>query len=200
MDFETVVYHTCKDTGDIDRIERNAPFRSKWKSGSDPLNPPKQPFLSEGFYFWEEDEPSAHWWGKMHYNPEYVVFRYNVTIDQSLILDLIGNPRDKKRLVQMASVVVSRGNPGHTDASKIPIGVVLDFMRDYSGTNFPYQGVRALDINRGQGGGAIIGRPFAAHDPHRVLPDNPQFILCLFKFSNHTLQDRTVTHPEHYCL
>lgn len=199
MPFETIGYHTCDDTEDIDKIERDVPFRSKWKEVTDPKNPPKQPFLSEGFYFWEQDLESAHWWGQAHCDNKYVVFRYNISIEDPHFLDLIGSVADKRRFLTMAQTAIDRGASGYADAKKVPIGEVLAFIRGLMKERFLYQGVRAMDDTRAQGGGKVNRRPFASWK-NTAVADDPQFILCLFSFSGQTLYGRTVLHPSTYVI
>lgn len=199
MPFETIGYHTCDDTEDIDKIERGAPFRSKWKKVVDPKNPPKQPFLSEGFYFWEEDLDSAHWWGRTHCHNKYVVFRYKISVESARFLDLIGSIPDKRQFLKMTEMALSGGLSGYSNAKNMPVGEVLAFIRALLKDRFPYDGVRAMDNERSQGGGKINYRPFATWS-NKGTADNPQFILCLFKFSEQTLQERTVLYPTSYVV
>ncbi len=199
MPFETIGYHTCDDTEDIDKMERDAPFRSRWKRVTDFKNPPRQPFLSEGFYFWEQDLESAHWWGQTHCNNKYVVFRYNISIADGRFLDLIGNVLDKRRLHAMAQIAISGGLSGYSDAKEVPYGEVLTFVRALMKERFPYDAVRGTNDGRGQGGGSINRRPFASYS-NTTMIDNQQFILCLFRFSAQTLYGQTVLYPSSYVI
>ena len=199
MRFETIGYHACRDNEDIDKTERDAPFKSKWKRGDDPKKVLHQPFLSEGYYFWEQDIESAHWWGNICYADKYVVFKYDISLDRERLLDLAGSPIDKKRLVTMAAQAIQQGIVGYSDPKEIPAGEVLTFVRNLMKDRFPYQAVRSVDNERSQGGGRVNLRPFAAWT-NRSVPDDPQFILCLFNFSAQTLHNQTVMHPEIYVI
>ena len=56
-----------------------------------------EPWLGEGYYFWEHEIENARYWGKTHYHNSYSIYRssYQNTEDG---IDLVDNYEDRERL------------------------------------------------------------------------------------------------------
>lgn len=195
MSFETFAYHSCRDTGDADRIEKDAPYHSAKPQGQNSLS---QTFLSPGYYFWEEEEDDAHWWGEVHYQPNYVVLECHVKIDRSRLLDLAGNPADKRKLRELATVAISRSIKGYTNPKDIPVGALLDFIRGWNATGFPFDAARTVDLTHSQGGGKPTTRPHSSKFPLNRYHDDPQYILCIFKNVGTLVTSKKIVYPTVY--
>ena len=68
---------------------------------SEPITSPifatEEPWLGEGYYFWEHEIENARYWGKKHYRNRYSIYQssYQNTEDG---LDLVDNYEDRERL------------------------------------------------------------------------------------------------------
>ena len=68
---------------------------------SEPITSPifatEEPWLGEGYYFWEHEIENARHWGKKHYHNRYSIYQssYQNTEDG---LDLVDNYEDRERL------------------------------------------------------------------------------------------------------
>ena len=56
----TIGHHACK-SADNKYLLNNAPFRSEY---TETTEEGKEPFLGEGYYMWDYNLETAHWWGR----------------------------------------------------------------------------------------------------------------------------------------
>lgn len=49
------------------------------------------PWLGNGYYFWDGFIELAHWWGNKHYAGNYIICQANLNFEDSEYYDLVGN-------------------------------------------------------------------------------------------------------------
>ena len=118
------IYQTLEDRGNYEEIERHGPyFCSIYEEDGSIKKGTKEPWLGEGYYFWDTWERDALWWGEVIYHSHCRGFIIcHTTYDQCspLLFDLVGNlahvrdfekcvlfiiERDKKRRVSVPYVL-----------------------------------------------------------------------------------------------
>lgn len=134
-------HHTCSMGGGFKYVSENAPFLSKWPKDEDD---PRQPYLGEGYYFWEYDLSQAKRWGSLWHSNWYFVVEALINTTDENFLDLIGDRQTighfllmRKKLIEDGSLEVDQ-----------PIGEVLEFLKKASLLKpglFPYKIIRAQD-------------------------------------------------------
>ena len=97
-------HHTCGQfVNDAVAIKR-APFKSICDQSKR-----KDPFLGEGFYFWDDNIEAARWWGKSHYYGKYTILEYDFTLSGDHFLDLVGCRRDIRILLTLREKLKKNG-------------------------------------------------------------------------------------------
>ncbi|MEO5979522.1 MAG: hypothetical protein ABIS36_16255 [Chryseolinea sp.] len=185
----TVGYHTVENR-DVDKIDDNAPFIS---AGS-------KAYLGIGYYFWDDDEEWAHWWGEHHCKNEYIICRANLTCAPDRYLDLHGN-QAAMRLMKAWYTIYKNDFVRNFDTARPPLGVVVEFLKKLAFTRknptiFPFDAVRAEDSY-------LTGKrrstlPFAVDRPGQ-LTLNPALIVCLYR-KRDLCRNLEIIFPEEYVI
>lgn len=61
------IYQTIEDRGDDDSIEKHGPFFCSQKKNGRNKTGIREPWLGEGYYFWDTRISDAVWWGQETY-------------------------------------------------------------------------------------------------------------------------------------
>lgn len=150
MTKEILCFHTCKNEGDQEFILERAPFHS---------NTEKPQWLGQGYYLWTDSDFYAKKWGqqKPHYG-NYVITKFNLKVEKSSLLDLVGNVNDQlyffdlvKRYKDALTKKLSEiNNPRKKkqiqDAISKPLAVSAVINHYRKERLFPFQVVKAQDI------------------------------------------------------
>lgn len=135
------VHHTCGKEGGISSVLKEFPFLSKY----DPKNG-RNPFLGQGYYFWEYNLEYAKVWGRNHYNNRFYVCESDININHELdgfYLDIAGN---RKHLVGFVELLLEF-NLIHEEGTKgIDLCWIINYLRTECPVEaFPYEVIRAVD-------------------------------------------------------
>jgi hypothetical protein len=76
-------------------LDNNRPHKSLIKENEEKH---KNPWLGEGFYYWDSDFDQAKWWGRSFMKNGYIIGETNVCLDKLNYLDLYGQKNDKDKL------------------------------------------------------------------------------------------------------
>lgn len=165
------VHHTCKKhKGKIINVEE-IPFISLYDKEKN-----KFPFLGTGYYFWDYNEHSSHFWGERHYSNSYYIFEADVNIDESkdgYFLDLVGN---RKHLVYFVELL-NKLNLIHPEGTKgIDLCYIIEYLRKLDDEDiFPFKVIRAIDYISD----SITGIKIAFSEGKKSYTFlNPRFIIC----------------------
>lgn len=187
---ETIGHHTCRNTENVDEIERNGPFKAiHGKTG-------KQQFLGTGYYFWDNNIAAAKHWGKVHYEDCYLVFEANLTIPEEQFLDLVGS----RKAMIYAQELMKRFKARNQNSEHWELGKFIEFMKEVANKPgfknvFPYTVFRAVDHSI-----TAKSEPkhlFVAGKPNYINL-NPRFVICLAEKNSLVLKDFRAVYPESY--
>lgn len=96
----------------------------------------KEPWLGEGYYFWDSRIEDADWWGQTVYHGNYVIAQATYDQHSPLILDLQSDVTQNNDF--FAAAILIKNNRHLT---KITFPVVLSYLKEK--TDFIYKAVRA---------------------------------------------------------
>lgn len=171
--FRSVGHHVCENTGEPD-VRKNAPYPSSRNNA----------FLSDGYYFWEDNEPLAKDWGGKTYlikGKSYFVCQFSITCNQDEFYDLVGNRSHQRHLLSIRKFLTQRRQNLHG----WPIGKIIDFLREANRSNdpeyesfkgqFEYAAIRAVDVEYKF---AKVQYKFSKELPN-FTDLNPCYIICV---------------------
>lgn len=154
-------HHTCSQGGGYKKVLEDSPFLSQWpKEDSDD---PRQPYLGQGYYFWENDIEQAKKWGRQFYSGWYFILAANINTTDDNFLDLIGDKQLIGAFLTACNKLVSDGSI----EKDFTMGEAIEYMK--KAKIFPWQIIRGRDdkmkqdwyyFNRRSGGGMYIGGNF----------------------------------------
>lgn len=161
-------HHTCEKCVNDAVVISRAPF----KSVCDKKNR-KEPFLGEGYYFWDDNISVAHWWGQTHYDGKYAIVEYDLTLKGDNFLDLIGSRQDNGILLTLKKSLEDRGWENLTVSKCI---AALQILEKQKPGIFPYTIIRAMDVPHYQ------ERMNFVDDQRRSgsMICDPRIIICYF--------------------
>jgi|GEM_PF-249469 len=140
------VHHTCSKQGGEHEVLTEFPFLSIYDLEND-----KQPFLGEGYYFWDFNVEYAKVWGKNHYANDYFVCESEIEIDHDkdgFYLDLAGNRKDLVGFVELLwefNLIDEDGIKG------IDLCWIIDYLRTQCPPEvFPFKVIRAVDYKNNE--------------------------------------------------
>lgn len=177
---KTKGHHTMENRGNDARIKR--PYISKYKGENHPNNP----FLGEGYYFWDNNIGMAHEWGAIRYPRNgYYIFEALLSLEDNLLLDLVGNRSDLIRIKELFEFFMIK-----TEKKVFDLCQFFEFMKFVVKYNpqkytkiFPYRYVRAVDSSKKTHDTIKFNM---AKDPYTDL--SPVYLICLFEINDLDLQ------------
>jgi len=177
---KTKGHHTLENRGNAERIKQ--PFLSKYKGVDNPHNP----FLGEGYYFWDNNMGMAHEWGRVRYSTRgYYIFEGLLSLDEKFLLDLVGKRSDQIRIKELFEFFTKKTGKEEFDLSQF-----FEFMRYVVSHNpqkyseiFPYKYIRAVDNSKKT---LDTIRFNSGKNPYTDL--SPVYLICLFEINELALQ------------
>lgn len=139
-------FHACSSTGGKECVFLKAPFLS---------DASKEQWLTQGYYFWTDDDDLAHWWGYLRYKRNYLVVESKITIEEQCFLDLVGNQKQCKLFVEWAREYIKSANKkgidfaleiGFSTENEIFVSLMIQVFRKIAKNSFfPFKAVKAAD-------------------------------------------------------
>ena len=135
-------YHTCKNRGDRESILGLVPFHS---------NNNKAQWLGAGYYLWTDSDHFAHKWGRDSYSDNYVITRFEITLNKDELLDLAGNTADQldfnQHLEDYRKTMHQAVEAGKMSRAMLSTVTVLTCIQHLKKAKlFPYRAVKAFDV------------------------------------------------------
>lgn len=124
------IYQTVEDRNNPDEVESFGPFICN-----------QNPWLGEGYYFWDTFIDMAHWWGWQGYQGSYMICQASCEDNSEKIFDLLGETEHLQE-VRVYKEFLEKKNPG----KKITVPFIIQHMRKHSG-NFDYCAIRASAVD-----------------------------------------------------
>ncbi|MDC5466465.1 hypothetical protein NRA61_12940 [Acinetobacter baumannii] len=107
-------------------------------------------WLTDGYYFWLNSERYATWWGESILQSDYLITRYDISLDREDVYDLIENPDDEDDFFFLIEAYLEKyeesKRKGLSDHLPVPtVSTVLHFFRKKHPEMFPYLAVTITD-------------------------------------------------------
>jgi hypothetical protein len=135
-------HHTCSMGGGFNYVTENAPFISVWPKDDD--DDPREPYLGEGYYFWEYDVNQAKKWGKLWYTNWYYIFEASINTTADNFLDLVGDKQTIGHFLLLRTRLIADKSIGED----FTMGEVIEYLKRANLLRpglFPYRIIRAQD-------------------------------------------------------
>lgn len=172
-------YHTCSNKGTEESILAEAPFLSK-ENGQ---------WLSQGYYFWSDNDHYAKAWGVQSYSGKYAVISCELFLNQYRLLDLVGNVDDCIYFDQLSSIFSEKLAQAAKQKTPEPtVSAIIEFFRrqaiaSNNDSIFPYDAIKAKDIKIGRKIRYTKSRPEAME----LLP---RIQICLFEHAKKAIKNK----------
>jgi hypothetical protein len=177
-------HHACGKEGGHDVVLDKSPFPSKEDKKKGYF-----PFLSEGFYFWDNNISLAHVWGKAHYQDNYYILEAELELTSDVLFDLVGNRSHMILFMELHKIFENEYNSG----DRWPMGKFIEFLRDLNNESetykgiFPFLAARAIDLSRTK----LEQFKFLFVDSKDNYTNlSPCLVICLYEKNNVILQSK----------
>lgn len=129
----TDIYQTLQDRGNYEEIESHGPyFCSLYDSDGNLKKGTKEPWLGEGYYFWDTRIKDAQWWGQTIYGwNRYVICHTQYDQNSPLLFDMVGVVSHFDEFVSCAEIIKK---DKMEDTVSFP--VVLEYLKLDPGFNY----------------------------------------------------------------
>ena len=134
---DTDIYQTLEDRQNDDDVEEHGPYFCCARNANGILKSGvKEPWLGEGYYFWDTRIADARWWGDTVYSKKgYIICHTTHDQHSPLLYDLVGDVKQFDDFVKCAELIKAER---HEETVSFP--VVLAYMRKIP--NFDYKAIR----------------------------------------------------------
>lgn len=143
MPFITDIYQTIEDRGNYDEVESHGPYYCSLRDENGNMKKGiKEPWLGEGYYFWDTRIDDAQWWGFQTYNMRfkgYVVCHTKYDQHSPLLFDMVGSVAMFEEFERCVDEFKNANNrTGRTKRVSFPL--VLEYMKREK--SFNYKAIR----------------------------------------------------------
>lgn len=181
-----ILFQTVEDRDNPDAVLRDAPFK---------CDIARDPWLGEGYYFWDTFIELAHWWGWKGYFGRYMILQKIIDYSYDDYFDLVGNT-DHIRVLERCSTILSKefGQKNPTVAK------VIEYLKGNPKLSFNFKAIRA------EGRGSIMyseeldlkRRLFYKKGKSAYLDLRPAIQICYFKKQDLVGPPLTIVYPDEY--
>jgi hypothetical protein len=129
----TDIYQTLEDRHNYEEVEEHGPFfcSVKYPNGSLKRGT-KEPWLGNGYYFWDTRISDAHWWGRTVYTKGYIICQSTYDQHSPYLYDLVSNVDQFDEFVKCAQLIKDE-----RQINSVTFPVVLDYLKKKAiGFNF----------------------------------------------------------------
>jgi len=123
---EVKIYQTLEDRGNDEEIESHGPYKCLSHTGNGLLKKGvKEPWLGEGYYFWDTRIEDAYWWGNVVYSRTgYVVCQTTYDQYSPMLFDMVGRVDHYEEFIKCAAYIKTQRN-----LERISFPAVLAFLK-----------------------------------------------------------------------
>lgn len=134
----TEIYQTLEDRQNYEEVEAHGPYFCQERYSNGFLKRgSKEPWLGEGYYFWDTRIADAHWWGNTVYSQKgYIICKTTYNQHSPLLYDLVGDICQFDDFVKCAELVRKERN-----LTTVKFPVVLAYMKKKL-PDFTYKAIR----------------------------------------------------------
>ena len=161
------LYHTIKKTPHLAASLRMAPFRCV-----------NNPWLGEGYYFWDSFIELAKWWGEVHYGGNYVVTETTATFGDDAVFDLVGNTEHMAVFAKYAEILENNLK------CEVTVAQIIEHMKRHTSFSKTYKAIRIdgrLSISKVPDNIPYIKRIRFSLDHPQYLDLLPPIQYCVFE-------------------
>lgn len=172
------ILQTVEDKGNPEYVNESGPFFCD-----------DNPWLGDGYYFWERFIKVAHWWGNSHYAGSYMICKASAEFEDGELLDLAGNTEQMEYFQQTCLEL---------DARYKGYGITISFVIEYLKLHnlMQFKAVRAHSIDCGKGDRFFRRHFVEIQSSDSYLNLMPAMQLCVFDKSY--IKGYKIIYPENY--
>ncbi len=132
------IYQTLEDRQNYEEIEAHGPYFCSERYQNGILKKGvKEPWLGEGYYFWDSRISDAQWWGDTIYSKKgYVICHTTYDQHSKWLYDLVGDVQQFDEFVKFAELIRAERN-----IKTVKFPVVLAYMKKEV-AEFNYKAIR----------------------------------------------------------
>lgn len=133
------IFQTLEYRGNEDEVKKHGPYlctltdaHGNRKTGI------KEPWLGEGYYFWDYNIEDARWWGETCYKrycKGYIIWKTKYDQHSHLLFDMVGNLDHFDEFIKCAEYIKKQ-----LHKTKVSFSYVLSVLKDSGG--FTYKAIR----------------------------------------------------------
>ena len=134
---DTDIYQTLEDRQNYGEVEEHGPYfcYARYDNGM-PKRSVKEPWLGEGYYFWDTRIADAQWWGDTVYSKKgYIICHTTYDQHSPLLYDLVGDMKHFDEFVECAELIKEK-----FDTKRVSFSTVLTYMKKLP--EFDYKAIR----------------------------------------------------------
>lgn len=134
----TDIYQTLEDRQNDEEVEDHGPYFCSERYANGILKSgTKEPWLGEGYYFWDTRIADARWWGDTVYSRKgYIICKTTYDQNSPLLYDLVGDIRQFDEFIDCAELIKKKLN-----LKTVKFPVVLAYMKK-GNVDFNYKAIR----------------------------------------------------------
>lgn len=134
----TDIYQTLEDRQNDEEVEDHGPYFCSERYANGILKSgTKEPWLGEGYYFWDTRIADARWWGDTVYSRKgYIICKTTYDQNSPLLYDLVGDIRQFDEFIECAKLIKEQRN-----LKTVKFPVVLAYMKKEK-EDFNYKAIR----------------------------------------------------------
>lgn len=132
------IFQTLEYRGNDKEVEDHGPYFCFARNSDGSIKcGTKEPWLGEGYYFWDSRISDARWWGNNVYKGRgYIICKTVYDQHSPLLYDLLGVSNHLDDFIECAKLIMEQRN-----LDRIKVSVVLSYFKKLDG--FKYKAVRA---------------------------------------------------------
>lgn len=134
----TDIYQTLEERQNDEEVEDHGPYFCSERYANGILKSgTKEPWLGEGYYFWDTRIADARWWGDTVYSRKgYIICKTTYDQNSPLLYDLVGDIRQFDEFIDCAELIKKKLN-----LKTVKFPVVLAYMKKEN-VDFNYKAIR----------------------------------------------------------
>ena len=132
----TTIYQTLEDRDNTEEIQDHGPYFCSLKDENG--NNKKgicEPWLGEGYYFWDTRIEDAKWWGQEVHRGSYIICKTQYNQNSELLFDIVGNISHQDDFNECAELIRKQRS-----LDKVSVPLVIGYLKKIK--DFQYKAIR----------------------------------------------------------
>lgn len=142
-----------------------------------------EPWLGDGYYFWDTLEANAHWWGRVHYQSKYTIVELVCNMSEGTCYDLFGNLGHISEFEEIRSYMIEEGLAD----SSTRVCRILEFIKQRTDFLEKYKSIRGCGYNVKNG-----LYKFVCFSTQEGMPLAPKVQVCLLSKDSYEIISKKV--------